>query len=110
MTDRNSRFARENRRLKKARLLLPPALEDVSGAWADLGCGDGIFTAVLQSYLQPNRTIYAVDRDKRALQKLMHSLSESQEDVTIHPIQADNQSDHPNNSPTAHRHLYYYSK
>lgn len=30
--------------------------------WADLGCGSGLFTNALLSYLHPKSTIYAIDR------------------------------------------------
>ena len=36
--------------------------------WADLGAGNGAFTLALAELLGPNGTIYAVDRDARALE------------------------------------------
>lgn len=54
----------------KARLLLAPALaDDESGVWADVGCGDGIFTFLLCEMLRPDSTVYAVDRDRLALER-----------------------------------------
>jgi trans-aconitate methyltransferase len=39
-------------------------------AWADLGCGRGIFTVALASLLPGGSTIHAVDTDRRALAAL----------------------------------------
>lgn len=62
---------REARRLDKARRLLRPAIpEDSGGVWADLGCGEGIFTYHLAALLQPGSKIHAVDKDRRRLQSL----------------------------------------
>jgi len=38
--------------------------------WADLGCGDGVFTRALASLLAPGSTIHAMDRDAAALRTL----------------------------------------
>ena len=38
--------------------------------WADLGCGDGAFTAALASLLAAGSTIHAIDRDALALRKI----------------------------------------
>ena len=51
--------------------------------WADLGCGEGLFTRALASLLAPGSTIYAVDQNKKALQHLPQG-----EGVLIKPIQA----------------------
>jgi hypothetical protein len=32
----------EERRSRKARMLLSPALGQTTGVWAELGCGDGV--------------------------------------------------------------------
>lgn len=37
------------------------------GLWADLGAGTGAFTLALAELIGPTATIYAVDRDQRAL-------------------------------------------
>lgn len=52
--------------------------------WADLGCGDGLFTRALGSVLPAASTIYAVDQNKRALQQLPQ-----QGQTLIKPIPAD---------------------
>lgn len=55
----------------KARQLLTPALAaDESGVWADLGCGDGIFTFLLCELLAPGSQVYALDRDRLALERV----------------------------------------
>src|SRR5258706_6345068 len=38
--------------------------------WADLGCGRGTFTLALAHLLQPQSIIYAVDKDKSALDQI----------------------------------------
>jgi hypothetical protein len=38
--------------------------------WADLGCGDGVFTRALASHLAPGSTIHAMDRDAARLRAL----------------------------------------
>src|SRR5689334_15138414 len=38
--------------------------------WADLGCGDGVFTRALASRLAPGSTIHAMDRDAAGLRGL----------------------------------------
>ena len=50
--------------------LIRPGVTAACGAWADLGCGDGAFTAALASLLPPGSVIHAVDRDRRALASL----------------------------------------
>jgi len=37
----------EDRRARKARTLLTPVVPSRAGTWADLGCGDGVFTLLL---------------------------------------------------------------
>jgi ubiquinone/menaquinone biosynthesis C-methylase UbiE len=50
--------------------VIRPAVESVSGAWADLGAGRGTFTEALAAILDSNSTILAVDRDRGALKAL----------------------------------------
>jgi ubiquinone/menaquinone biosynthesis C-methylase UbiE len=42
----------------------------VKTAWADLGCGKGIFTLALAELLQPQSIIYAMDKNTASLQQL----------------------------------------
>jgi len=63
--------AQRDRWIAKAGQLLVPALAaGDGGAWADLGCGDGIFAFLLCDLLAPGSHIYAVDRDKLALERV----------------------------------------
>ena len=39
------------------------------GAWADLGAGTGNFTWALRDLLDPTGTIYAIDRDRKAIRR-----------------------------------------
>jgi ubiquinone/menaquinone biosynthesis C-methylase UbiE len=50
--------------------LLKPASLKLGGTWADLGAGSGAFTLALREWIGPDATIYAVDRDRRALKEL----------------------------------------
>jgi ubiquinone/menaquinone biosynthesis C-methylase UbiE len=50
--------------------LLRPAALSPGGAWADLGAGTGAFTLALRELVGPEATIYAVDKDRGALQRL----------------------------------------
>lgn len=53
------------------RLLASPELDTREPqTWADLGCGDGVFTRALASLLAPGSTIHAMDRDAAALRTL----------------------------------------
>jgi len=80
---------REARRIGKARTLLQPGVEKAGGTWADLGCGDGIFTSALYTLLRPGSEIYAIDRSRRALQALARNFAESYPEAVVHPILAD---------------------
>ncbi len=50
--------------------LLRPANLAQGGAWADLGSGNGAFTLALRELVGPEASIYAVDKDRRALGEL----------------------------------------
>jgi len=53
------------------RLLASPELQPIRPqTWADLGCGDGVFTRALASLLVPGSTIHAMDRDAAAVRAL----------------------------------------
>jgi ubiquinone/menaquinone biosynthesis C-methylase UbiE len=80
---------REGRRIDKARILIGPGVTGASGTWADLGCGDGIFTAALYSLVAPGSRIYAVDKNQRALRALAHNFGESYPDASPHTMLAD---------------------
>lgn len=50
--------------------LLRPGIEAPGGTWADLGSGAGAFTLALRELTGPDSLIFAVDRDRRALEDL----------------------------------------
>jgi ubiquinone/menaquinone biosynthesis C-methylase UbiE len=50
--------------------LLRPANLPLGGIWADFGAGAGAFTLALRELIGPDATIYAVDRDRRQLERL----------------------------------------
>jgi ubiquinone/menaquinone biosynthesis C-methylase UbiE len=50
--------------------LLRPANVSRGGVWADLGSGNGAFTLALRELVGMDATIYAVDKDRRALGEL----------------------------------------
>lgn len=77
------------RRMTKARLLLVPAVGKASGVWADLGCGDGVFTYLLCEQLAPGGQLYAVDRDSGVLKQLARNLATRCPNVTLYPTYAD---------------------
>jgi ubiquinone/menaquinone biosynthesis C-methylase UbiE len=80
---------REARRIEKARTLIRPGIPGPGGVWADLGCGDGIFTAALHTLTQPGAEIYGVDNDRRALDALKRNFADSYPDALLHPVRAD---------------------
>ncbi len=82
-------FRFTERRFEKPRQLLPAALGRQGGRWADLGCGDGVFTAVLYQLLGPTSEIHAVDRDARALARLRRSFHASFPEASVQVMQAD---------------------
>jgi SAM-dependent methyltransferase len=43
------------------------------GVWADLGAGTGNFTRALAELLEPGSTVYAIDRDARAIAGQQHA-------------------------------------
>jgi ubiquinone/menaquinone biosynthesis C-methylase UbiE len=44
--------------------------EKPNAHWADLGCGDGLFTSALQSTLSADANILAIDKDRSSLDAL----------------------------------------
>ena len=50
--------------------LLKPAGLTPGGTWADLGAGSGAFTLALRELVGPTASIYSVDQDRRALDRL----------------------------------------
>lgn len=80
---------RDRRRFTKAFGLLPYCDVAAGGAWADLGCGDGIFSAVLADLLGEDGCVFAVDRASRELRHLQRNLHPTDWTTRIQPLQAD---------------------
>ena len=84
-------------RIEKACTLLRAAVSDAGGVWADLGCGDGIFTTALHTLIRDQKIrdihvsseIYAVDKSQRALRALAHNFAQSYPDASVHLLQGD---------------------
>lgn len=76
-------------RVEKAVTLLRPGVPGPGGVWADVGCGDGIFTAALHRLIRPGGEIYAVDKSQRALEALERTFRQSFPDAVLHPVLAD---------------------
>jgi ubiquinone/menaquinone biosynthesis C-methylase UbiE len=69
--------------------LLLPCIDEVGGIWADLGCGEGLFTAILYRLLGRNSEIFAVDKNARALRTLERNFQETCPEARLHLLQAD---------------------
>ena len=57
--------------------------------WADLGAGEGAFTLALADLLGPGAQIVALDRDRRALDRLARSMKSRFPDTTLETRAAD---------------------
>jgi ubiquinone/menaquinone biosynthesis C-methylase UbiE len=77
------------KRIEKAMILLRSGIPGPGGVWADVGCGDGIFTAALYRLIRPGGEIYGVDRSQHALRVLERDFRQSFPDASLHPVRAD---------------------
>jgi len=59
-------------------------VSEKENTWADLGCGSGLFTYALASFLNQGSLIYAVDKNITSFKSLSSSKS-----LTIKPIELD---------------------
>lgn len=57
--------------LKQALSLIQHALPPYKTRWAELGCGDGLFTNALSQLLIDGSELYVVDKNKRALNNVV---------------------------------------
>jgi ubiquinone/menaquinone biosynthesis C-methylase UbiE len=80
---------RNARKLEKPRQLLPPCIPNSGGVWADIGCGEGIFTVVLYELVGPDCEIYAVDKKQRNLQMLLNNFEEIYPEAVVHGVNSD---------------------
>lgn len=69
--------------------LLRKGILEPGGVWADLGCGEGAFTLALADLIGPNGTIYAVDKNARALHLLEQSMHSMFPAITLHSLVSD---------------------
>lgn len=69
--------------------LIRGGVSATGGAWADLGAGTGNFTWALAELLGPAATIYALDRDARAVAVQERRLRDEPPAAAILPRQAD---------------------
>lgn len=69
--------------------LLRPGITAPGEIWADLGAGSGAFTLALADLIGPDGTIYAVDKDRRALRELEAAMHDRFPLVTLHPVVSD---------------------
>jgi ubiquinone/menaquinone biosynthesis C-methylase UbiE len=77
-------------RISKAHTLLQPGVPAQSGGvWADLGCGDGIFTAALATLLGAQGEVFAVDKSRGALKRLQRNLSGEHSGARVHTLAGD---------------------
>ena len=56
--------------LTQAIALIKHTLLNQKSTWADLGCGDGLFTNALSQLLADDSLVYAVDKNKRSLKNV----------------------------------------
>ena len=69
--------------------LIRGGVPGVGGTWADLGAGTGNFSWALAALLGPQATIYAIDRDAKAIRQLHQRIAQNAPGTTIIPQQAD---------------------
>jgi ubiquinone/menaquinone biosynthesis C-methylase UbiE len=69
--------------------LLRKGVLEPGGIWADLGCGEGAFTLALADLLGPGSTIYAVDKNAQAIERLEQAMRAMFPAVTLHCLVAD---------------------
>ena len=89
MRSESTWFRRDKRKFQKANLLLSPCITEQGGLWADFGCGEGIFTAVLFQLLGSECEIHAVDKNQHALGRLKRNFQRSFPEAHISICHAD---------------------
>ena len=68
---------------EEAVALLEGAVPRGRGTWADLGCGDGVFTEGLLELLGAGSRIYAIDCDRRVIEALHRHMADWPEVIPI---------------------------
>src|SRR6188472_1949030 len=69
--------------------LIRGGVAEPGGTWADLGAGTGNFSWALAELIGQDGTIYAVDRDAKAIRQLHQRIERAAPSATIIPQQAD---------------------
>ncbi|HBY95359.1 MAG TPA: class I SAM-dependent methyltransferase [Chloroflexi bacterium] len=69
--------------------LIRAGVPEPGGTWADLGAGTGNFTWALRALLGPRGTIYAIDRDAKAIRRQRELFAQAEPGAAILPVQAD---------------------
>lgn len=69
--------------------LLARGVPGKGGRWADLGSGEGAFTLALAALLGPGAQITAVDRDRRALERLAAEMGKRFPETRLEVMTAD---------------------
>src|SRR5215212_4141255 len=69
--------------------LIRGGVPGLGGVWADLGAGTGNFSWALAALIGPQATIYAIDRDAKAIRQLHQRIAQNHPGATIIPQQAD---------------------
>lgn len=69
--------------------LLRNGVHATGGVWADLGAGSGAFTLALADLLGDAATIYAVDRDRSALESLRRAMQQRFPYTALHTLVGD---------------------
>jgi SAM-dependent methyltransferase len=68
------------------------AAVEAGETWADIGAGNGAFTLALADLLGPTATIFAVDRDRRALEEAARRVRASPRPPTLQTLVGDFES------------------
>jgi len=69
--------------------LIRGGVPEPGGVWADLGAGTGNFSWALAELIGAQGTIYAIDRDAKAIHALHQRIAQADPGATIIPQQAD---------------------
>jgi ubiquinone/menaquinone biosynthesis C-methylase UbiE len=89
METENTWFSHHKGKFQKAHQLLSPCISEQGGVWADFGCGEGIFTAILFELVGPECEIYAIDKNQRALNRLKDNFRVTFPKASLHIHHAD---------------------
>src|SRR4051794_23810212 len=69
--------------------LLRGGVPGPGGIWADLGAGTGNFSWALAELIGQSGTIYAIDRDAKAIRQIRQRIAQAEPGAAIIPQQAD---------------------